>query len=88
MDTGEQRLRQAIGKTIRARRLMKNLTIERLADRSNVDDKYLSELERGKKNITLKTLFKLAAGLDLDNPSELLDDAKREAYPHMRNERN
>jgi transcriptional regulator with XRE-family HTH domain len=55
-----------------------------LAERSDLDDTYISEIERGKKNISIQTLFKLAAGLDLKDPNELLSEAKQEVYPTMR----
>ncbi|TCP27800.1 helix-turn-helix protein [Scopulibacillus darangshiensis] len=84
MDTETEQLRRAVGKAIRARRLMKDLTIKSLSRIAKVDEGYISELELGKSNITLNTLFKLAAGLDLDKPDELLNDAKREVYSLMK----
>jgi transcriptional regulator with XRE-family HTH domain len=63
---------------------MQDITIEELAGRSGLNEKFISEIERGLKNISINTLFKLAAGLDLKDPKDLLSEATQEVYPAMR----
>lgn len=47
-------------------RLLKKLTQEQLAEKIEVDSHYISDVERGTRNITLKTLFKLSFALDVE----------------------
>lgn len=47
-------------------RLINNLTQEELAERLGVDAHYLSDIECGRRNITLKTVFKIAEALSVD----------------------
>ncbi|MFE8701741.1 helix-turn-helix domain-containing protein [Cytobacillus sp. FJAT-54145] len=79
------RLSYYLGKSIRASRKGKGYTIEQLAEKSELNDKYLGEVERGEVNISVETLFKIAKGLNLKDPAELLQEAKREVYPSMNN---
>lgn len=83
MDNKES-LQEYIGKSVRARRILKGLTMEQLAEEADLDDTFIGEVERGMSNISVLTLFKLAAGLDLRDPCELLSDAKREVYQTMK----
>lgn len=53
-------------------RLMNNLTQEQLAERLKVDAHYLSDIERGKRNISLKTVYKIATALGVD-PEKLFN---------------
>lgn len=77
------RLSHYIGKTVRSRRRSKGITIEKLAEESELNDKYLGEIERGEVNISIETLFKIANGLSLKDPSDLLVEATREVYSSM-----
>lgn len=63
---------------------MKQMTIEKLSERSGLDDKFISKVERGKAGFTMFTLFRLASGLNLNSPVELLSDASKEIYPKFR----
>ena len=53
----------AFGATIRRLRLEKDLTQRALAERSGLDVSYISGIERGCRNASLKSLEKVAKGL-------------------------
>jgi transcriptional regulator with XRE-family HTH domain len=55
--------REFLGRRLRELRRKKGLTIERLAEKANVDVKYLGDIEREKENPTVAILEKLAAAL-------------------------
>ncbi|MFU9045615.1 helix-turn-helix domain-containing protein [Acinetobacter tibetensis] len=52
-------------------RVQKNITQEQLAHLCELDRTYISGIERGKRNISLINLYKIASSLDI-HPSELL----------------
>jgi len=53
----------AFGMAVRRLRLEAGLTQEALAHEVGISSNYLSDVERGRRNITVKLLFTLAAGL-------------------------
>ncbi len=58
-----------VGKSIRAAREAAGLTQARLGSRSGIEGKYVSEIERGTRNLPLSTLHaivKKGLGLELD----------------------
>ena len=59
-----------LGLKIKFFRQQKHMTQTILAEKLDMDVRYLSDIERGKKNITIKTLNKLATMLNV-NPVEL-----------------
>ncbi len=61
----------ALGTTIRARRAELGLSQEELAHAAGVDRSYMGGLERGEHNLTVITLCRIAAAVDLC-PSDLL----------------
>ena len=67
------KLDHAFGKTLRKRRLAKLLSQEALALESNLSRSYISDIEMGKKDPSLFTVFKLAHALSL-KPSALIDE--------------
>jgi len=69
------KLDHAFGKTLRKRRLGKLLSQEELAIASNLSRAYISDLEMGKKDPSLFTIFKLANALRL-KPSVLIDEVE------------
>ncbi len=69
------KLDDAFGKSLRKRRLEKLLTQEVLALKSNLSRAYISDIEMGKKDPSLFTVFKLANALQL-KPSVLIDDVE------------
>lgn len=56
--------RRIIGWNVRKIRVEKNLTMEELADRADVDFSSLARLERGVLNATIGIIEKLARALD------------------------
>ena len=61
-------------------RLDKNLTQEDLAARCNTSDRYIRDLERGRKSHpSAEMLYLLASGLDI--PMEELIDTAQEEQP-------
>ena len=61
----------AFGERVRARRQALGLSQEALAARSGVHWTFLGQVERGRRNLNLHNLLKLAAGLGVD-PGELV----------------
>ncbi|MDO1451692.1 helix-turn-helix transcriptional regulator [Rhodocytophaga aerolata] len=59
------------GKVLQEMRKERHLSQEKLAELCELDRTYISLLERGLRQPTLATLFKLAAALEI-NPSELV----------------
>lgn len=55
----------AFGLAIRRLRLEAGLTQEALAHEVGISSNYLSDVERGRRNITINLLFALADGLDI-----------------------
>ena len=56
----------SLGKRIQTVRERAGLTQEQLEEKTAVNTKYISAIERGQKNVTIKTLEKIAKGLDID----------------------
>ena len=59
-------VKQMIGARIKGIRAKKRISQERLAERMEINPKYLSSIERGKENPTLNTLIKLSESLEVD----------------------
>ncbi len=55
-----------LGERVRARRADLGLSQESLADRCGVHWTFLGQVERGRRNLSLHNLLKLATGLDVD----------------------
>lgn len=55
----------AFGERVRKLRLEKGLTMEQLAANANIEYKQLSQVERGKTNVTISTVYALAKALDI-----------------------
>ena len=67
------KLDSAFGKILKLRRNSVNLSQERLGLESGLSRSYISDLENGKKDPSLFTIFKLANALDL-KPSALIGE--------------
>lgn len=65
------------GKIVRQLRTEKGLSQEQLADLCKLDRTYISLIERGLRQPTLKTIFRIAYSLQI-NPSELIQHIERE----------
>jgi len=59
-----------LGLKIKFFRQREHITQTALAEKLGMDARYLSDIERGKKNITVKTLYKISSVLFID-PVEL-----------------
>jgi transcriptional regulator with XRE-family HTH domain len=66
---------RAFGQAVRERRVALKLTQEKLGFESGLDRTYISGVERGVRNATLKVVFRLSTALDLD-PADLLADTR------------
>jgi transcriptional regulator with XRE-family HTH domain len=62
---------QALGERVRARREALGLSQEALAHQAGVHWTFLGQVERGRRNLSLHNLLKLAAGMGVD-PAELV----------------
>jgi transcriptional regulator with XRE-family HTH domain len=65
----------ALGKAIRATRVERGYTQEAFAAHAHIDRSYYGAVERGKFNVTLQTLLRIAAGLNV-TAAELLARAR------------
>jgi len=59
-------LRKKFGKRIRKLRKSMGLTQEELAERANMEYKYLGAIERGEKNLTINNIEKIAKGFGIE----------------------
>jgi len=64
-------LQRRIGQNLRSYRNERGLSQEAFADRLGVHRTYLGGLERGERNLTLRSVERLAERIDLD-PLDLL----------------
>lgn len=69
----EQFDRIQVGKTIRGLRLARGWTQEELAERAGLHSTYVGGIERGRRNVGLDNIVKLARGLEV-HPSALFKD--------------
>lgn len=56
----------SLGKRIQSVREKQKLTQEQLEEKAGVNTKYISAIERGQKNVTVRTLEKIAGGLNIE----------------------
>ena len=66
-------LQRTVGRNLRAYRERQGVSQESFAQQLGVHRTYLGGLERGERNLTLRSVERLAAALDL-NPLDLLGD--------------
>lgn len=64
-------MRKVVGRNVRAVRQAGGMTQEQLAERSGFSQQYISDLERGRRNPTIVSLYELAQALK-STPIELL----------------
>ncbi|MFC6021860.1 helix-turn-helix domain-containing protein [Plantactinospora solaniradicis] len=67
---------QKFGERVRARRHELGLSQEQLADKAGLHWTFVGQVERGRRNISLHNLLKLATGLEID-PAELVRGLRR-----------
>jgi transcriptional regulator with XRE-family HTH domain len=73
----------ALGEAVRRRRRELGLTQEELALRSGLHQRWISNVENGKRNPSYSSIGRLAAGLELA-PSELMASAESIERPSRR----
>ena len=56
-------VRKFLGQRLRALRKQRALSQERLGDRSGLSGKFIGEVERGEKSITIDSLYRVAQAL-------------------------
>jgi transcriptional regulator with XRE-family HTH domain len=64
-------LQKVVGRNLRARRRAQGLSQEEFAHAIGVHRTYLGDVERGKRNLSLKWLERIAIELDIDARSLL-----------------
>ena len=64
-------MRKLVGLNVRRLRIERDMTQEAFAERSGFSQQYVSDLERGRRNPTVVSLYELATALDV-MPAELL----------------
>ena len=64
-------MRKIVGRNVRAARTERGMTQEQLSDVSGFSQQYISDLERGRHNPTIVSLYELALALSV-TPIELL----------------
>jgi transcriptional regulator with XRE-family HTH domain len=69
-------MRRLVGRNTKKIRLAKGLTQEELAELSGFSQQYISDLERGRRNPTVVSLYELAQALGV-NYLELLQPDKK-----------
>lgn len=67
----DERLLEAFGDVVRAVREQRGWSQERLAAEASLHRTYIGSVERGERNITLSSIWKIAKALRLE-PSALL----------------
>ena len=71
----EDSILQSFGRKVKKWRLERNVSQESFAELCNLDRTYISGIERGKRNVSLINIHRLADGLGI-SPSELLKEMK------------
>jgi transcriptional regulator with XRE-family HTH domain len=59
-------IKEKFGQKIKLLREEKGISIEHLANISNVDRNYISDIEKGKRNISITIMEKIVFALDTD----------------------
>lgn len=60
-------MRRLVGRNVRRVRIERGLTQEQFSERSGFTQQYISDLERGRRNPTIVSLYELASALGVDH---------------------
>ncbi|MGH9043453.1 MAG: helix-turn-helix domain-containing protein [Acidimicrobiales bacterium] len=74
-------LQRRLGRNLRALRTAKGLSQEAFADTLGIHRTYVGGLERGERNITLRTVERLAAALGVDSAELLISGLDASIMP-------
>lgn len=66
------------GQTVRKLRLSKDISQEKFADMCNLHRTYISDVELGKRNVSLENIGKMATALEM-HVSELFQEVEKNA---------
>lgn len=69
-------MRKLVGRNAKRIRLAKGLTQEEFAERSGFSQQYISDLERGRRNPTIVSLYELAQALGVSYLELMQPDRK------------
>lgn len=67
-------IKEKFGNKVKQLREEKGLSIEQLANISNVDRNYISDIEKGKRNVSIEIIEKIITALDTDLASFFNDN--------------
>lgn len=67
----EEAIKTSFGMRVRSIREASNMSQEKLAELSGLHRNYISDIERGRRNISIIAVYKIAKALDV-KPGELL----------------
>lgn len=76
-------MRKLVGRNFARIRREKGLTQEQVEERSGFSQQYLSDLERGRRNPTIITLYELAQALGVSHMDLVTPDANETLDGHM-----
>lgn len=79
----EEDLQRAVGRNIRRLRQASGLSQEAFAESLGYQRAYIAQVERGERNLTLRTVVRLAVQLEV-HPLALLADPGRGTEPEVR----
>ncbi len=59
-------IKEKFGNKVKSLREQKSISIEHLANISNVDRNYISDIEKGKRNVSIEIIEKIISAFDTD----------------------
>lgn len=68
-------IKEKFGQKVKELREQKSFSIEQLANISNVDRNYISDIEKGKRNVSITIIEKIILALDTDFTSFFSDNS-------------
>jgi transcriptional regulator with XRE-family HTH domain len=69
-------MRKLVGRNVRRLRMERQMTQEQFAERSGFSQQYISDLERGRRNPTIVSLYELAQALGATPVDSISPDAR------------
>ncbi|MED4012940.1 helix-turn-helix transcriptional regulator [Priestia aryabhattai] len=69
-------LKQIFGQTVKKYRQEKSISQEKLAEITGLHRTYISEVERGTRNVSLINIIKIAKGLDINSSQIFMEMEK------------
>lgn len=71
---------RSIGKKIRKERVIRNLTLEQLAEILDLSPSYMGLIERGQRGISIETLYKLAVTFNVTTDYLIASDDDEDTF--------